>query len=106
MAELLIGIVELYDGTGKLKDGTSTFREETEGMDTEINDKIDELIESISGGDLEMESFVSNRNTEVSSVQFVIQTEGIQIEEADQTVTEEVETLNLWQKFLRLFGLY
>ena len=106
VAELLVGVVELYDGTGKLKDGTAVFREETAGMNTEINDKIDELIESISGGNLEMESFVSNRNTEVSSVQFVIQTEGIQIDEADQAVTEEVETLNLWQKFLRLFGLY
>lgn len=104
--ELLAGIVQLYDGTGELKDGTSTFREETVGMDTKISDKIDDLIESITGGGLEIQSFVSSQNTEVTSVQFVIQTEGIRIEETDQVVTEEAETLNFWQKFLRLFGLY
>lgn len=106
VAELLAGIVQLYDGTGELKDGTSTFREETEGMDTEISNKINELIESITGSDLEVQSFVSSQNTEVDNVQFVIQTEGIQIEEANETIVEKPETLNFWQKFLKLFGLY
>lgn len=106
VAELLAGIAQLYDGTGELKDGTSTFREETEGMDTEISDKIDELIESITGSDLEVQSFASGQNTEVHSIQFVIQTEGIQIEEANETIGEETETLNFRQKFLKLFGLY
>lgn len=106
VAELLAGIVQLYDGAGELKDGTSAFRKETEGMDTEVSDKIDELVESITGGDLEIQSFISSQNTEISSVQFVIQTEGIQIEEADEAIIAESETLNFWQKFLRLFGLY
>lgn len=105
VAELLTGIVQLYDGAGELKDGTSTFREETDGMDTEVDDKIDELIESITGDALETQSFVSNKNTEINAVQFVIQAEGIQTEEVEEVVTEEEETLSIWQKFLRLFGV-
>lgn len=105
VAELLTGIAALYDGTGELKDGTSTMREETSGMDTQITDKIDELLESITGGDMEVESFVSDKNTEVEAVQFVIQTEGIAEEEAVEVVTEQTESLSFWQKLLRLFGV-
>ncbi len=104
VAELLVGIVKLYDGTGELKDGTSAFKGETEGMDTEVREKIDELLESITGGDREIKSFASERNTEVSSVQFVIRTGKIQMKEAGQTVAEQEETSSFWQKFLKLFG--
>ena len=81
VAELLSGIAQLYDGAGELKDGTSAMREETAGMDTEITDKIDELIETVTGGDFEVASFVSDKNTNVQSVQFVIKADGVQTEE-------------------------
>ena len=38
-----------------------------------ISDKIDELLESITGGDRDIVSFVSEKNTNVNAVQFVIQ---------------------------------
>lgn len=104
--ELISGISELYDGTGELKDGTSELYEKTDGMDTEISDKIDELLGSITGDNTEIESFVSDRNTNVLAVQFVIQTEAIDVEEIETVVVEEKEQLNFWQKLLRLFGLY
>lgn len=106
VAELLSGIAQLYDGAGELKDGTSEMREETDGMDTEITDKIDELLETVTGGDLEIRSFVSDKNTNIDKVQFIIKTDGIQIEEAEEDFTEEPKTLSAWQKFLDLFGLY
>ena len=105
VAELLSGIAQLYDGAGELKDGTSTMREETAGMDTEITDKIDELIETVTGGDFEVTSFVSDKNTNVQSVQFVIKTDGVQTEEADEVLEEASKSLTVWQKFLNLFGL-
>ncbi|MCI5620960.1 MAG: hypothetical protein MR355_05280 [Lachnospiraceae bacterium] len=74
------GIGDLYDGTTELKDGTSEMRFKTDGMDTEISDQIDEMIESITGGNTEVVSFVSEKNTNVDEVQFVIQTEAIEIE--------------------------
>ena len=49
-------------------------------MDTEITDKIDELIKTVTGGDFEITSFVSEKNTNVQSVQFVIKADGIQME--------------------------
>lgn len=104
VAKLLTGIAQLYDGSGKLKDGTAAMREETEGMDTQITDKVDELLESITGGDMEITSFVSKKNTDIESVQFVVQTDGILIEEVEQTEKEETEDSNIWQKFLGLFG--
>lgn len=104
VAELLTGIAQLYDGTGELKDGTGTLREETEGMDIEINDKIDELLDSISGGNREIVSFVSEDNTNVNAVQFVIQTESIEIDEPEEEMQTEEEHLNFWQKLLHLFS--
>lgn len=106
VAELLSGIAQLYDGAGELKDGTSTMREETAGMDTEITDKIDELIETVTGGDFEVSSFVSDKNTNVQSVQFVIKTDGVQTEEVSEVTEEMPKKLTVWQKFLNLFGLY
>ena len=105
VAELLLGISELYDGTGTLKDGTSQFREETQGMDTEISDKIDEMLNSITGGDSEIVSFVSEKNTNVESVQFVIQTEAIEIPEAVEEESAEKEPMTFGEKLLHLFGL-
>lgn len=106
VAELLAGIAQLYDGSNELKDGTLAMREETSGMDTQITEKIDELLESITGGNMELESFSSGQNTQVESVQFVIKTPHIQVEEVTETLIEETESLNFWQKLLRLFGLY
>lgn len=106
VAELLTGIEQLYDGSGELQDGTSEMKEETSGMDTEINDKIDELLETIKGGDAETTSFVSTKNTDVDSVQFVIKTDSIQIPKEETTENEAPKKLTFWQKFLRLFGLY
>ena len=106
VAELLSGIAQLYDGAGELKDGTFTMREETAGMDTEITDKIDELIETVTGGDFEVISFVSEKNTNVQSVQFVIKADGVQTEEVSEVMEEATKKLTVWQKFLNLFGLY
>lgn len=103
---LMTGIAQLYDGTGNLKNGTSAMWEETEGMDTEITDKIDELLETVSGGSFEAESFVSEKNTNIDSVQFVIKTNGVQAEATKEVIFKEAKRLTLWQKFLNLFGLY
>ncbi len=104
-AELYDGIITLQDGTGQMQDGTDEFYEKTEGMDTEVEDKIDEMINSISGGSSETVSFVSAKNESVEAVQFVIKTAAIE----KQEVTEEEQPLpqnkNLWQKLLDLFGI-
>ncbi|MGN0452631.1 MAG: hypothetical protein ACI4GZ_02395 [Ruminococcus sp.] len=105
VADLLEGIKELYDGTAELKDGTAEMRKETDGMDKEISEKIDEMIESITGGSSKVVSFVSEKNTSVEAVQFVIQTETVEIDDAETIAPIVKEELTFWQKILRLFGL-
>lgn len=113
VAELLDGVitmydgtVELYDGTVILKDGTFEFKTETENLDTELKDKIGDAIKDILGNDFEVISFVSEKNKNVESVQFVIKTEAVTIPEAPVVAAPAEEKLNFWQKLLRLFGLY
>lgn len=106
VAKLVNGIDELCDGTSELKAGTAQMYDETEGMDEKISDKIDEMIEGITGNSSEVGSFVSEKNTNVKSVQFVIRTEAVEIEETEVAAAVTEEKLNFWQKILRLFGLY
>lgn len=104
-SDLYDGIVTLNDGSNELSDGTGEFYEQTDGMDGKIRDSIDEMISSISGGDAEVVSFVSDKNENVSAVQFVIKTAAIEKAEVVQDDTEQVQKLNFWQKLLKLFGV-
>ncbi len=104
VSELNDAVGKLYDGTKDLSSGTSEFKDKTSNMDNEISDQIDSMISSISG-DGEVVSFVSDKNTKVESVQFVIKTEAI--EKAEDVVDETVEesTMTFIEKLLNLFGL-
>lgn len=106
VGDLHIAVGTLKDGTDELKSRTSEFVSETDGMDTQVSDEIDKLISGITGEDIEIVSFVSDQNTNVKSVQFVIQTEAICIDEAAAATIAETEQLTFWQKLLKLFGLY
>lgn len=99
------GVKALFDGTEDLRSGTGDFVTETSGMDTEVSDEIDAMISSISGKDIETVSFVSPKNTQIDAVQFVIQTENIEIEEAETESVKEEETPTFWDKFFALFGM-
>lgn len=103
VADLLTGIASLYDGTGELKDGTGELRDETDGMDSEISDKIDDMISSITGDSSEVTSFVSEKNTDVDSVQFVIQTEAIKKPEKKEKTESKVQKTTFWEKLTALF---
>ena len=102
--ELKDAASQLYDGTSELADGTSELADETSDLDTQISDEIDSMTSSITGGDSETVSFISEKNTNVSSVQFIIKTEAIEKEQTDVSDTEEETTLTFWQKVQDLFG--
>lgn len=108
-SDLADGAKKLMDGAAKLSDGTAELRKETDKIDSTFSDDLDDLsgmLESLSGGNTTVQSFVSNKNTDVSSVQFVIKTDAIEIPEPEKAAPEPEEKLNFWQKLLRLFGLY
>ena len=106
VGELSDAVGELYDGTGELTDGTTEFVDKTSDMDTQISDEIDSMTASLSGGDGDAVSFVSEKNTNVNTVQSVIKTAAIEKAETTKDNTVESAPLTFWQKLLRLVGLY
>lgn len=103
VAKLLTGIITLQDGTKELQDGTKELYDETSDMDTKVSDQIDELLETISGKDGETVSFVSPKNTEVESVQFVIRTNSIEIPDEESVEEDTKEAKTFWEKLKQLF---
>lgn len=105
VGELRDAVGELYDGTGELTNGTSEFVDQTSDMDPQISDEIDSMTNSFSGGG-DTISFVSEKNTHVNAVQFVIKTAAIEKAEVPLDDAGESAPLTFWQKLLRLVGLY
>ena len=103
-AEFRDKILEFVDGMKDLKDGTEKFFDKISEMKDKLHDKIDEMIDKIKGKDY-LESFASSKNGSVKSVQFVIKTDPISVDEPEETTTTETEELSFWQKLLDLFGL-
>ena len=106
VGELSSGAKSLLDGANTMKSGTHEFVQETADMNDEVSSEIDAMLSTVSGGETEIESFVSEKNTNVDAVQFVIQTEAITIEKPVSNELVVEDSLTFWQKLLRLFGLY
>ena len=102
MTEFCDKMEELRDGISKLKEGTAEFFDKISGLKGQIHDKVSEIIDELKGNGV-LRSFISNKNTEIESVQFVIKTEAISIEEPPQQEATTTETLSFWQKLIRLF---
>lgn len=97
------GAARLAGGSSELAEGTGELRGRTSDMDSQLNDKIDELIDGFTGADYEICSFVSEKNTQVDAVQFVMTTPAIEEAEARRAPAQEAQTLSLWQRLLALF---
>lgn len=104
-SELRSGLGALLDGSSELSDGTDELKEKTADMDGQVEDKIDEILSGMQGDAGEVCSFVSEKNDNVTSVQFVIKTDAIEIPEQEADQQETTETLSFWQKLLKLFGI-
>lgn len=96
------GAKSLTDGVNKLADGTQTFYDKTGNIDDQILDGIDEAISEYSGKDYKVKSFVSSKNKNVKSVQFVMKTEGITKKEKKDQKTEKEKT-SIIDKIKKLF---
>ena len=69
-----------------------------------MQDTIDEMMEQYNSSDFDAVSFTDSRNENISSVQFVISTDGVELPETVSFATEE-EHLTFWDRLLALFGL-
>lgn len=102
-AQLYDGVAALCDGAQAMANGAGQLHNETSGVD--IQAEVDDLLASIGGSMDSPESFTSEKNGVVSSVQFVIQTGAIEVPEAEPEPTPVQEEPTLWERFLALFGL-
>ena len=59
--ELYDGIAAYCDGVSELAAGTNKLYTETDGMDTQLQEQIDEILASIGGEETETVSFVSHK---------------------------------------------
>lgn len=102
-SKLYDGIITLCENAKGLNAGTSELNSETSKMDIQLQDKIDEILSSIDGKKTKTKSFVSKKNTNVDSVQFVIKTAAIEKEQTKVKEKEQTKSKTLWQKFIQLF---
>lgn len=97
-ADLYEGMKKLYAGSNELNEGVSNFPETMQA-------EIDNLMKDYDKSDFKPVSFVSEKNTNVSLVQFVFKTAGIESnEETAKTSEPATEKATLWDRFLALFG--
>lgn len=103
ISSLAEGSQDLDEGAGEMKGGTEEFKTETADIDTEIENKVEEMVQEFSGEDYVPVSFVSEKNTNVEAVQFAFQTDPIQIEEEESREEAPEETTGFWEKIRGLF---
>ena len=105
LIELSQGLGEYYQGMEDLTNGSGQLKERTSDLDGQIEDKLGQLLSSGQDENLELESFTSEKNTNLEMLQFIIKTDGIKkVEPVNDTVVSE-EPGNFLQKLLHLFGL-
>lgn len=81
------------------------FRNETADLDRKLLDELRKGVDALFGNGDKVISFVSEKNTNVQSVQFVIRTPAIDLPETSIVEENTTVQLSFWQKFLRLFGI-
>lgn len=106
------GLDDMESGYGKLD---SALGEYVSAVDTlcgelanvtgEVDTKIDELLGEYTGGDFTLVSFMSDKNT-VSSVTFVMKTDGIHLISVPVEPVAVLKPETFWEKLLDLFGLF
>ncbi|WP_166786799.1 YhgE/Pip domain-containing protein [Jeotgalibacillus salarius] len=97
------GTDELKNGAGALYSGTSELASATSELPDQLQVEIDAMLSEFDKSDFEPVSFVSEENESVESVQFVIKTDSVKKEDAEETEEETVEEKSFWDRLLDLF---
>ncbi len=103
LAEYSDGMEQYASGVKELAVGTQTLDDETKDMDKKLEERLKEEIDKLIGGEFEIRSFASPRNTEIRSVQFVFMTAEIPEPAKQEAVAPVEERRSFWQKLSDLF---
>src|SRR5699024_5462931 len=104
IGELSKGTKTLEDGVGELHNGTTKLHQSTRDLPDQMTEEIDEMIADYDKSDFEAISFVSNKNENVESVQFVLKTENIEMDDDETTEEPEEEKKGFWTRLKELFS--
>lgn len=104
-AQLSAGISSFTDGSKQYTGGVDEMHDQTKNMDSDMQKQIDDMMKTYTGGDFTPVSFVSDKNTNVKSVQFVMMTEEIKIEKP-QAVQQQPAVQDFWDRLIALFGIH
>lgn len=100
---LSVGYNSINYGVSEIQNVTSELRNKTLNLEDDINYKIDNALKDIRNQDFQPVSFASEKNTNISSVQFIMKTNRIEITKPDVVADEIVKKLSLWDKIVNLF---
>lgn len=97
------GSSQLEKGSKKLTGATGLLRQKTTGMSDEAAQTIEDMLSELRGNSGHAKSFVSDKNTNVKGVQFVMKNKPIEMPKQDPPAESQKAEQSLWQKFLALF---
>ncbi|WP_040954451.1 X-X-X-Leu-X-X-Gly heptad repeat-containing protein [Virgibacillus sp. SK37] len=97
------GAGELEDGVSELHNGTSKLHESTKDLPKQMTKEIDEMMSEYDKSDFEAVSFVSAKNKNVNSVQFVLKTKSIKYEEPEPKEKPAKKETGFWARLKDLF---
>lgn len=105
LGEVADGTSELESGTSELYEGTQELAESTHDLPEQLEEQVNEMMAEFDKSDFEAVSFVSQENTNMKSVQFILRTDPIEMEDEEEfnTNTEE-EKAGFWQRLKDLFS--
>ncbi len=97
------GLRTYSDGVGELAAGTQKFNDSIKDIDKEFEDKMNQEIENMIGGDFTLKSFTDPKNSRIKSVQFVMMSPEIAVTKTVETAPVVEERKGFLEKFLDLF---
>ncbi len=103
-AQLADGTAQLSDGANQLSDGLSQLDKATSQLPTIMRERMGELMADYDFPEFEPVSFVDERNTNVTAVQFVMMTDAIELPKAEAPESEPTPELTIIDRFLALFA--
>lgn len=103
-AQLSAGASSLAGGTGEFAGGMSELNDQTKNMDSDVQKQIDDMMKTYTGGDFTPVSFVSDKNANIKSVQFVLMTKEIKAAKAEDA-RQPAAAQDFWDKLTALFGI-
>lgn len=100
------GIASLYQGVSELHGGTTQMSEGVAGLPETVQAEIDSLIGQYDKSDFAPVSFASAKNTNIGSVQFVMQGDAIEKNEQPKQTNvqeEQAQEQTFWDRLMALF---